>query len=83
MKTVITYKKTATILPKPRNYTHLALKATRRCVKALQALCTLCLPWKTQQINGHVCFTNNYKTQKHPAEAKLGMCRLWCLCSEL
>ena len=30
-------------------------------MKALQALCTLWLPQKTQKINGHGCFTNNDK----------------------
>jgi len=59
-------------------------KATVRCVKTFQALCTLWLPWKTQQINGNVCFTNNDKTpQNLPAEAKSGMCKLWCFCSDL
>jgi len=34
-------------------------KANQTCVKALQALRTLWLPWKTEQIHGPMCFTNN------------------------
>jgi len=35
-------------------------KANGKCVKALQAQCTLWLPWKTkiQQIYGPMCFIN-------------------------
>jgi len=43
---------------------------TGRCVKALQALCTLWLPRKTRN---QWCFTNNDKTQNLPAKDKPDM----------
>ena len=36
-------------------------KTSQRFVRAIQALCTLWLPWKTQQIQGPNCFTNTDK----------------------
>ena len=45
-------------------------KASGRCVKAMQALCTLWLPWKAQQIHVTMCFTNNDKKRKFAAESK-------------
>jgi len=35
--------------------------ANRRRVKTSQALCTLWLPWETQQMHGLVCFAKNDK----------------------
>ena len=43
---------------------------------ALQALCTLWLPFKTQQIHGPMCFTNNDKKQPFPAEPQPDMSKL-------
>jgi len=76
-KAMIPCKRPTTNGPKP-NYKHLTLsktkiKANRKYVRALQALCTLWLPWKTQ-IHGPNCFTNNDKKQYFPAETKPDMC---------
>ena len=34
-------------------------RACQGCVGTLRPLCTMFLPWKTQQLNGTMCFTNN------------------------
>ena len=48
-------------------------KANGKCVKALQALCTLWLPWETkvQQIYGPMCFTNIEKNKYFPLNQNL------------
>jgi len=55
----------------------------QKCWPVPSLLCTLWLPCKAQHINGQVCFASNDKMQNLPAEAKPGMCKLWCLCSDL
>jgi len=58
-------------------------KACQRCFKALYGLCALWwLPWKTQQIRGITCFTNNEKNH-FPTVTKLDMRKVWYLCIDL
>jgi len=55
-----------------------------KACQCLQALFTLWLPWKTQQIHGHNCFTNSGKNKtfllnQNVACAKYGICMATCV----
>ena len=60
---------------KVKNCIYLALSKTKMQLEDMwrpEALCTLWLPWKTQQINGHVCFKQIMtKTKTFPLRQNL------------
>jgi len=74
--------------PRTKNWETPALNNTkktfRRFVRALQALCALCLPWKTQQIHAPNCFIHSRQKIKRFRWIKIWHLQtIWYLCGNV